>query len=85
MVMTQNGGGASASSPKAKPSVERLSRKSTGDMHPNVFHPNACMVDGRDGSRYCGWLLNGHPWCGTHEHQCEDLPPKDQEMARRGS
>ena len=34
------------------------------------------MSSRQDGTRYCGWLLHGHPWCGTHGHQCEDLDPR---------
>jgi hypothetical protein len=38
-------------------------------------HPRACMIssDPKNPGRYCGWLLHGHPWCGTHGHRCEDL------------
>ena len=57
----------------------------TGKVHPNAYHSDACMSSRQDGTRYCGWLLHGHPWCGTHGHQCEDLDPEEPEMKGRGS
>ena len=56
-----------------------------GGIHPNAYHPEACMSSRKDGTRYCGWLLHGHPWCGTHVHQCEDLEPEDPGEKGRGS
>jgi len=54
-------------------------------IHPNAFHPNACMASRDGGARYCGWLLHGHLWCGTHGHKCEELPLEGLEMKGRGS
>ena len=34
----------------------------TGKVHPNAYHSEACMSSRQDGTRYCGWLLHGHPW-----------------------
>ena len=56
-----------------------------GKVHPNAYHSEACMSSRQDGRRYCGWLLHGHPCCGTHGHQCEDLDPEEPEMKGRGS
>ena len=85
MGKTQDGGGASAPSPKSSHVADMPRQGGSGSIHPNAFHPKACMIDSRDGTRYCGWLLNGHPWCGTHGHQCEDLPPEGREVVGRGS
>jgi len=81
---TEGGGGASAISTKSSRVADWLRQGGSGDIHPNAFHRNACMTAG-DGSRYCGWLLHGHPWCGTHGHQCEDLPLEEQDVEGRRS
>jgi hypothetical protein len=57
----------------------------SGTIHPNAYHPNACMVDRISETRYCGWLLHGHPWCGTHGHKCEELPLLHVDSKGRGS
>ena len=54
--------------------ADKPRRGGSGTIHPNAYHPNACMVDRTNEVRYCGWLLHGHPWCGTHGHKCEELP-----------
>jgi len=84
MVKTQYGGGASAPSPKSSLVADSFRRGGSGMIHPNAFHPKACMSSW-DGSRYCGWLLHGHPWCGTHGHKCEELPPEGLDMKGRQS
>jgi len=65
---TKNGGGASAPSPQSSRVADGVRSGGSG-----TIHPNACMSSREDGTRYCGWLLHGHPWCGTHGHKCEEL------------
>jgi len=71
---TRDGEGAEAPSPKTSRVADGSRSGGSGTIHPNAYHPNACMVDRANGARYCGWLLHGHPWCGTHGHKCEELP-----------
>lgn len=74
MQKTRDGEGAEAPSPKTSRVADGSRSGGSGTIHPNAYHPNACMVDRANGARYCGWLLHGHPWCGTHGHKCEELP-----------
>ena len=83
MEKTKNAEGASASSTTISLVADGDRSGGSGTIHPNALHPNACMSSREDGTRYCGWLLHGHPWCGTHGHQCEDLDPEEPEMKGR--
>ena len=89
MEQTKNGGVASASLPTTSRVADGSRRGGSATIHPNACHPNAChpnaCMSSEDGTRYCGWLLHGHPWCGTHGHKCEELPLLQVDSKGRGS